>query len=52
MSMQGNPSGNTDGSSGQGLTGNQHGNQILNPLGNRSLSPANYQQLQSQMHQQ
>lgn len=50
MSMQSGPTGGGDGGGDQGLTGGSHGAHVLNPLGNRSLSPANYQQLQSSKH--
>ena len=52
MSMPNDASSGPDGTPGRGL-GNQHsGPHVLNPLSNRSLSPASYQQLQSAVQQQ
>lgn len=52
MSVQNNPNMSQDHGPSGGIGGSSHGHNVLNPLGNRSLSPANYQQLQSAMHQQ
>lgn len=46
MSIQSNPTGGADASTNAGMNSGQHP-YILNPLSNRSLSPANYQQLQT-----